>query len=164
MHQADDRQDQGTEPDADTTAGLGVLGMAQQAQAEPQQDERHDEADPPERTGDDRVHHETDLAAQTPPLDRGHHDGQADQGQADAVAAVRRVEVAGARADPARQPADQVGEAEPDAAQAAADPAQDDGADAGGPGGAPAGCGLAPSGPAGRRAPARGRPGRARRS
>ena len=88
-----------------------------------------------------------DRAAQAPPLDGGHHGGQADQREPDAVAAVRRVEVTGAGADPAGQPADQVREAEPDRARrpgrARAGPRSRAGP---APGGGPAGSGPAPAG------------------
>ena len=61
------------------------------------------------------------LPGQVPPDRGGDHDGQADQGETGAVAAVRRVQVAGAVADAADDAAEQVRDADPALDQAAAE-------------------------------------------
>ena len=117
VHQADDGEHDSAQADADPPAGLGVLRVPQDPHAQPEQDQRQHQPDLAEGARDDGVHDPTDRSLQVPPLDGGDHGGQPDQGQADAVAAVRRVQLARAAADPPGQRPDQVGDAEPEPAQ-----------------------------------------------
>ena len=73
----------------------------------------------PERPGDDRVDDVADHALQAPPLAGGHDDGERDEGEADAVAAVLRLEVAGRAADAAHGAAGHVRHPHPGAAHRA---------------------------------------------
>ena len=76
--------------------GRLVLGGAQQPEPEQSKAIGTAYATRPKRAGDHRVDDVADRALQAPPLAGGDDDGQADEGEADAVAAVLRLEVAGA--------------------------------------------------------------------
>ena len=96
-----------------------VLRGAQEAQPEGEQDERDRIPDPAERAGDDGVDDVAHDAGHAPPLAGGDDDGEPDQGEAEPVAAVLRLEVAGAAADAADRSAGQVRDAHPGAADGA---------------------------------------------
>ena len=104
-------------PEADADAGVGrvVLRRAQQADAEEEQGERHGIRDAAEGAGDDGVDDVADRALEGPPLTGGHDDRQADEEEAEPVAAVLRLELAGAGADPADRAAGDVRHAHPGA-------------------------------------------------
>jgi hypothetical protein len=95
--------------------------MTEQADPEGDQGQRDDQPDAAERAGHDGVQDVARPATQPPPLDGGDHEGEAEQGQPDAVATVGGIELTGAGADPAGDAADQVGDAEPAGLQEPAD-------------------------------------------
>ena len=97
----------------DAVGGGVVLRRAEHAQAEGDQDERDGIRDAPEGAGEDRVHDLAEGAGDAPPLAGGDDDGERDEGEADAVAAVLRLEVRGAVADAAHRSPGQVRDAHP---------------------------------------------------
>src|SRR3954452_6565907 len=116
MDQARGRDAEGGEPDRDAVGGLDEVRVPQEPDAEAEEDEWEHERDPAEGPGDHRMHQAAELTGQSPPLPGRDDDGQADEEQAEAVAAVRGVEVAGAGADPPGSPTGDMGHAHPDAA------------------------------------------------
>jgi len=93
-----------------------VVGRAQQAEAEEEQDERQRIPDPAEGARHDGVDDVSGHPRHAPPLAGGDDDGQADEEEAHSVTTVLRVEVAGRAADAADGPTRQVRDAHPRAA------------------------------------------------
>ena len=90
-----------------------VPRCTQEPDTEQQQGDRGGIGDPTEGPGDDGVDDLAGRALQPPPLAGGDQDGQCEQEQADAVAAVLRLELAGTVPDPAHGPAGHMGQAHP---------------------------------------------------
>ena len=115
-------------PADDLPAGRAVADrVAQVAPADDQQHQRHQPADLADGAGDgdaDRAH---DRAAELEPDRGGADDRQREDEEADTVAAVLGLEVAGAVADPAGDRADAVGDREPDGGDAAEDGVEEPG-------------------------------------
>ena len=87
-------------PIVDPVGGLHEVGVPQQPDTQAEQDERQHERRRGRRCpADDRVHAVPHPPGQPPPLPGRDDDGQPDEEQAEPVAPVRGVEVAGARAD-----------------------------------------------------------------
>ena len=78
-----------------TTRRAVALGVAHVAHADDGQHDRHQPADLADRAGHDRADGLGGTAGQLPPHGRGRDDTQADQQEADAVATVLGVELAG---------------------------------------------------------------------
>ena len=113
--QARGGEGEGAEADADAGVGRVLLRRAQEADAEEEQGERHGVRDASEGAGDDGVHDVAERALEGPPLAGGHEDRQPDQEEAEAVAAVLGLELAGAGADAADRATGHVGHAHPGA-------------------------------------------------
>ena len=94
-------------------------GRAEQADAQEEQGERHGIGHAAERAGHHGVDDVADHAVEGPPLAGGDSDGQPDEEEADAVAAVLRLELAGAVPDLAHGAARDVRHAHPGAADRA---------------------------------------------
>ena len=108
VHQAGRRDDEEAGADAHPAVRGREVGVAHQPDAEEQQHQREREPHAAERARDHRVHDVAEDALDPPPLHRGHHDRERDQGEPEPVAAQLGVEVAGGAADPARGATDQV--------------------------------------------------------
>ena len=107
-------------PDADPRVGRRlVLRRAEQADAQEEQGERHGIGHAAERAGHHGVDDVADHAVEGPPLTGGDSDGQADEEEADAVATVLRLELAGAVPDLAHGAARDVRHTHPGAADRA---------------------------------------------
>ena len=143
MGEAAGGEGQGRRAHGGPGGGGVLLRGAQHPDAEGEQDERHGVPDPAEGAGDDGVDDGADGTRHPPPLARGDDDGEGDEQQADAVAAVLGLEVATGVAHLARHRAGGVGQAHPRALHGAQGQRQAAAAGAG-----PTPCG---SGPRGRR-------------
>ena len=120
----DDAEDaEGERGPADDLAAGGavVLGVAHGAPPDVEERERDEEADLADRALDHGAGGVHDRAGQLPPDGGGDDDGDAEEEQADAVAAVLGLEVAGGVPDAAGDRADAVGDRQPDRG----DPAED---------------------------------------
>ena len=150
VDQAAGREGQGGGADRHPRGGGLVPWCAEHPQAEEQQDDRDGVPDLAERAGDDGVDDHPDGAGHPPPLPGGDDDGERDEEQADAVAAVLRLEVATGVADLAgdraggvrqahpRRPGGAQRQREPAGARAGAAARPDRALAGGGPGGAAA--------------------------
>ena len=116
VDEAGRRDELGRDADAHPVDRRDLLGLAHEQDAERQQQHGQHEADPAERAGDDGVDDVAHRPRQAPPLARGDDDRQPDEREAEAVAAVRRVELARAVPDAAGGAADEVRDAHPEAA------------------------------------------------
>ncbi len=101
-----------------------VDGVAQVAPADVHEQQRDQPADLAHRAGDDGARDLHGLAGQLPPHGRGGDHGQAEHEQAEAVAAVFGLEVAGRAADAAGGGSDEVGDADPDGGECASEGAE----------------------------------------
>lgn len=93
--------------------GCGVALGAEQTHAEEEQDDGQGVGHPTEGAGEDGVHDVTEGARQAPPLAHGHDERQREGEEAPPVAAVLRLDLAGAVADPPHSRAGRVGDAHP---------------------------------------------------
>ena len=113
VREAAGREGQGDGADDDAVGRCLVLGQAQQAQAEREQHEGDGIGDATERAREDCVDDLTEHAVDAPPLAGRHDDGQGDEGEAEPVASVLRLELARARAHPAHRTTRDVGDPHP---------------------------------------------------
>ena len=105
-------------------AGPVRLGVAHGDDADAEQRQRDEPAEQADRAVDDGAGGLADAAGQAPPDRGGDDDGQADEREAETVATVVGVEVAGGAGDPADDAAEHVGDPEPEALQAVAERAE----------------------------------------
>ena len=113
VHDAEQPEREGGPPDDLAAGGTVALGVAQGAPAGVDEEQRHEPADLADRARRHRAGEVHDPAGQLPPHGGGDDHGEAEEEQADAVAAVLGVEVAGGLPDRPRDRADGVGDAEP---------------------------------------------------
>ncbi len=113
---AEDADDQRGEADDDPPVGLGFLGVADQAHRDGAQQQRHQQVEAAEGTGDQHRHEVADGALEVGPGTGGDDQGEAEQEQGQAVLAVGGVEPLGTASYAAEDGADTVGGAEPDGA------------------------------------------------
>ncbi len=113
MDQAQDPDDEGGQPDADAAVGIGLLGMPDETHRHDAEQDRHEQIQPSEETGDQHRDQIPDGTAQVRPGTGGNDQREGEQQQRHAVLAVRGVEVLGPLADPAEDSADRVRAAQP---------------------------------------------------
>jgi hypothetical protein len=113
VHQAEHAEQQRRPADDLPACRTVAVGVAQGAPGHEAQQQRHEPAEQADRAVHDGAGEVTDPAGQLPPDRGGHHDGQPEQEQAGAVAAVLRVEVPGGVPDLADGRTQHVGDAEP---------------------------------------------------
>ena len=119
--QADDADEHRGGADDEPAGGGVVVRVAQEPPRESEQDEGRDPRQGADERRHDHVRPRDEPAVHAEP-GRGHEGGgSGDQRQPEAVAAVRRIEVASASAHGASRGTEQVGEPEPQAAQQPAD-------------------------------------------
>ncbi len=111
--------------DSEPAGGRPLVGVAQHTQGGPEQEHRDHDIQGPEQASDDRRDHTGEPAVDGEPCDRGHHDGRGEQQQADPVATMCRVDVAGASANGTGQPAEDGGQEQPDPGQEPTEGAHD---------------------------------------
>lgn len=116
VDQAQDADDEGRQPDADAAVGIGLLGMADETDRHDAEQDRDEQIQPPEETGDQHRDQIPDGTAQVRPGTGGDDQREGEQQQGHAVLAVSGVEVLGPLADPAEDGADRVRAAEPERA------------------------------------------------
>ena len=109
------QQDPG--PDRQPTSGGALVRVAEYAQRGPEQEQRDHDVQGPDGPGHDGGDEAGQPAVDREPGDSGDDDRQGEQQQADPVAAVRRIEVAGAAPERARHPTEDRGEEQPGTAQ-----------------------------------------------
>ena len=117
---AEDAEGQRQPADELTSRRAVALGVAHVAHPDDGQHDRDQPADLADRAGHDRANGLGGAARQLPPRGRGRDDTQADQQEADAVATVLGVELAGGAADASGDRPDAVGDRQPGRGDAAA--------------------------------------------
>ncbi len=121
VHQAEHAEGDRRPADHLASGRAVAVRVTQGAEGDEQKHQRDGPAEHADAAADHGPYCVADRAGQLPPDRGGHDDGQADQGEAGTVAAVRRIEVPRAVADAADHAADQMRDPDPGLHEAAAE-------------------------------------------
>ncbi len=124
VDQAARGQDQRAPADRDATRGRALVRVTQHAPGEAEQQEREDPVEGAHGAGDHGADEAAEPGRDVPPHGERDEHGEADEEEAQTIAAVRRVELAGAAPEPADGAAEHVTDPDPDRAEHAPEGAQ----------------------------------------